>query len=161
MPDLARPTLVLEGEKPNGTARILHTVLNEKLDEAPWKAKPVKALSNRTVRLLITDRNEWVDVVVGANGTVDVRSGSPGDTPGPPGAPDTNPQVTVALDMKTLPVILGVPLWHKFPAVWEKGGKKLLTDLAGRRVRVRGLLSHPAMVIRVLQILGVPPGTVG
>ena len=151
MPDIARPTLVLEGEKPNGTARILHTVLGEKLDEAPWKAKPVQALSNRTVRLLITDRDEWVDVVVGNDGTVDVRSS----------APDTKPQVTVALDMKTLPVILGVPLWHRFPAVWEKGGKKLLTDLAGRRVRVRGLLSHPAIVIRVLQILGVPPGTVG
>ena len=151
MPDVARPTLVLEGETPNGTARILHTVLGEKLDEAPWKAKPVQALSNRTVRLLITDRDEWVDVVVGNDGTVDVRSS----------APDTKPQVTVALDMKTLPVILGVPLWHRFPAVWEKGGKKLLTDLAGRRVRVRGLLSHPAIVIRVLQILGVPPGTVG
>jgi len=145
-----RPMLVLEGEKPNGTARVLHTVLNEKLDEAPWKAKPVKALSNRTVRLLITDRNEWVDVVV-ANGTVDVRSN----------ASDTKPQVTVALDMKTLPVILGIPLWHNLPALWEKGGKKLLNDLAGRRVRVRGLLSHPATVIRVLQILGVPPGTVG
>ena len=151
MPDVARPTLVLEGEKPNGTARVLHTVLNEKLDEAPWKAKPVKALSKRTVRLLITDRDEWVDVVVGADGAVDVRSD----------AADTKPEVTVALDMKTLPVILGVPLWHKLPAVWEKGGKKLLTDLAGRRVRVRGLLSHPAIVIRVLQILGVPPGTVG
>jgi hypothetical protein len=74
---------------------------------------------------------------------------------------DTKPQVTVALDMKTLPVILGIPLWHKLPALWEKGGKKLLTDLAGRRVRVRGLLSHPAIVIRVLQILGVPPGTIG
>ena len=151
MPEPARPQLVLEGEKPNGTARILHTVLVEKLDEAPWKAKPVKALSNRTVRLLITDRNEWVDVVVGSNGTVDVRSS----------AQDTKPQVTVALDMKTLPVILGIPLWHRLPALWEKGGKKLVNDLAGRRVRVRGLLSHPAIVIRVLQILGVPPGTVG
>ena len=146
-----RPTLLLDGEKPNGTARILHTVLNEKLDEAPWKARPVKALSNRTVRLLITDRDEWVDVVVAANGTVDVRSS----------APDTKPQVTVALDMKTLPVILGIPLWHKLPALWEKGGQKLVKNLAGRRVRVRGLLSHPAIVIRVLQILGVPPGTVG
>jgi hypothetical protein len=151
MSEVARPALVLEGEKPNGTARVLHTVLNEKLDEAPWKSKPVKALSKRTVRLLITDRDEWVDVVVGPDGGIDVRSD----------AADTRPQVTVALDMKTLPVILGVPLWHKLPAVWEKGGKKLLTDLAGRRVRVRGLLSHPAMVIRVLQILGVPPGTVG
>lgn len=146
-----RPTLVLEGEKPNGTARVLHTVLNEKLDEAPWKARPLQALSNRTVRLLITDRDEWVDVVVGPNGSVDVRSDMA----------DTRPQVTVALDMKTLPVILRIPLWHKLPALWEKGGKKLLTDLAGRRVRVRGLLSHPAIVIRVLQILGVPPGTVG
>jgi len=145
-----RPALVLE-ETPNGTARVLHTVLNEKLDEAPWKAKPVKALSKRTVRLLITDRDEWVDVVVGADGGIEVRSN----------ASDTKPQVTVALDMKTLPVILGVPLWHKLPAVWEKGGKKLLSGLTGRRVRVRGLLSHPAIVIRVLQILGVPPGTVG
>ena len=151
MPEPARPTLVLEGDKPNGTARVLHTVLGEKLDEAPWKAGPVKALSKRTVRLLITDRDEWVDVVFGPNGTVDVRSSRA----------DTSPQVTVALDMKTLPVILGIPLWHKLPALWEKGGKKLLTDLAGRRVRVRGLLSHPAIVIRVLQILGVPPGTVG
>lgn len=145
-----RPVLVLE-DKPNGTARVLHTVLNEKLDEAPWKAKPVKALSKRTVRLFITDRDEWVDVVFGPNGTVDVLSSRA----------DTAPQVTVALDMKTLPVILGIPLWHNLPALWEKGGKKLLTDLAGRRVRVRGLLSHPAIVIRVLQILGVPPGTVG
>jgi hypothetical protein len=151
MPDLGRPTLVLEGDKPNGTARVLHTVLNEKLDEAPWKAKSVKALRNRTVRLFITDREEWVDVVVGPNGTVDVLSSRA----------DTRPQVTVALDMKTLPVILGIPLWHNLPALWQKGGKKLLTDLAGRRVRVRGLLSHPAIVIRVLQILGVPPGTVG
>ena len=146
-----RPTLLLDGETPNGTARILHTVLNEKLDEAPWKARPVKALSKRTVRLLITDRDEWVDVVVGSDGTVDVRSS----------AADTKPQVTVALDMKTLPVILGIPLWHKLPALWEKGGQKLVKNLAGRRVRVRGLLSHPAIVIRVLQILGVPPGTVG
>jgi hypothetical protein len=146
-----RPTLVLEGTQPNGTARVLHTVLGEKLDEAPWKAKPVKALSKRTVRLLITDRDEWVDVVVGADGTVDVRSS----------APDTKPQVIVSLDMNTLPVIHRIPLWHQFPALWEKGGRKLLNDLAGRRVRVRGLLSHPAMVIRVLQILGVPPGTVG
>jgi len=146
-----RPTLLLDGEKPNGTARILHTVLTEKLDEAPWKAKPVKALSKRTVRLLITDRDEWVDVVIGPGGAIDVRSD----------ADDTRPQVTVALDMKTLPVILGIPLWHNFPALWEKRGRKLLNDLAGRRVRVRGLLSHPAIVIRVLQILGVPPGTVG
>src|SRR5256885_17071612 len=102
MPELARPQLVLEGQQPNGTARVLHTVLNEKLDEAPWKAKPVKALSNRTVRLLITDRDEWVDVVVGADGTVDVRSS----------APDTEPQVTVGLDMKTLAGILGGPLVH-------------------------------------------------
>jgi hypothetical protein len=142
--------LVLE-DKPNGTARVLHTVLGEKLDEAPWKAKPVKALSKRTVRLLITDRDEWVDVVFKADGAVDVLSSRA----------DTRPQVTVSLDMKTLPVILGIPLWHKLPALWAKGGKKLLTDLAGRRVRVRGLLSHPAIVIRVLQILGVPPGTVG
>jgi hypothetical protein len=145
-----RPVLVLE-DKPNGTARVLHTVLGEKLDEAPWKARPAKALAKRTVRLLITDRDEWVDVAFKADGTVDVLSSRA----------DTRPQVTVALDMKTLPVILGIPLWHNLPALWEKGGKKLLTDLAGRRVRVRGLLSHPAIVIRVLQILGVPPGTVG
>jgi hypothetical protein len=148
---MTRPELALGDDKPNGTARVLHTILTEKLDEAPWKTRPVQALSNRTVRLHITDRQEWVDVVVGPGGNVDVRSD----------ASDTKPDVTVALDMKTLPVVLGIPLWHKLPALWEKGGRKLLNDLAGRRVRVRGLLPHPAIVIRVLQILGVPPGTVG
>ncbi len=152
------PQVVLEGAKPNGTARIIHTVLGEKLAESPWKVEAADALQRRTVRLNVTDRGEWVDVVVKPGPgygvspglQIDVRSSSPGKA-----------HVEVSLEMKKIPLILGVPLWHHFPALWEKGGRKLLSEIAGRRVKVKGLFTHPLAVIRMLQVLGVPPGTVG
>jgi hypothetical protein len=73
--------------------------------------------------------------------------------------------------MRTLPLLLGIPLvrppWRRepaparLPALWRTGGTKLLRGLLHRKVRIRGAVSHPVVVVRVLQMLGVPPGTVG
>lgn len=158
MKETAAPRISL-GASPNGTSRILHTVLAEKLTEAPWKGSSLAALQNRTIRLAVTDRNEAADVVVTGD-TVEIKPGG-----------DTKPPVVVSLDMRTLPVILGIPLWDspwggkggpaRIPAVWQKGGRQLLAALTKRKVRVGGLVTHPLQVLRVLQILGVPPGIVG
>lgn len=149
MADTAAPKLVLDGDKPNGLARILHTVLVEKIDESPWKAGPAKALGGKAIRVHLTDRDEWGDIVVNGE-VIEVRSGS-----------TDKPTVTVFLDARTLPVLLGVDLLGHFPALWGKGGRNLLSGILGRRVKVRGLLTHPVSVIRILAVLGVPPGTVG
>lgn len=149
MAETAAPKLVLEGDKPNGLARILHTVLGEKIDESPWKAGPARALSGKSIRVHLTDRDEWGDIAVTGE-VIEVRSGSA-----------AKPTVTVFLDAKTLPVLLGVDLWRHFPALWGKGGRNLLSGILGRRVKVRGLLTHPLSIIRILSVLGVPPGTVG
>lgn len=149
MPDTTAPRLVLEGDEPNGLARILHTVLAEKIDESPWKAGPARALGGKAIRVHLTDRDEWGDIVVDGE-VIEVRSGSAG-----------RPTVTVFLEARTLPVLLGVDLWRRFPALWGKGGRNLISDILGRRVKVRGLVTHPVAVIRILTVLGVPPGTVG
>lgn len=135
-------------ESPNGVARLLHTVLAEKLEEAPWKAKVVDSLGRRVVRLEVPDRGEAATVEAGF-GELGVRSES-----------DEAPDVTISLDMKALPLILSVPLGPgRLPALWKGGGKALVKALLGRKVRVKGLFAHPVVVVRVLQILGVPPGT--
>lgn len=144
----------LQGE-PNGVARVLHTVLAEKLAEAPWKASPVVALEGRRIRLVLTDRGESALVHVAGGEITVTAENAKTDTLGKAG-------VVVSLDMKALPLILGVPLGPlRLPALWQKGGRALLGAIGSRRVRVRGLVTHPAQVVRVLQILGVPPGTIG
>lgn len=149
MADAIAPKLELVGDEPNGLARILHTVLAEKLDESPWKVAPARALSGRAIRVHLTDRDEWADIVAGDE-VIEFRS-----------APAATPTVAVSLEAKNLPILLGISLWHRFPALWGKGGRALLSDIAGRKVKVKGLVTHPLAVIRILQVLGVPPGTVG
>ncbi len=149
MVDAAAPKLVLDGEKPNGLARILHTVLVEKIDESPWKGRTATALSGKNIRVHLTDRDEWGDIVADGE-VIEVRS-----------SPAARPTVTVFLVAKDLPLLISVDLAGHFPALWGKGGRNLLSGILGRRVKVKGLLTHPVSVIRILSVLGVPPGTVG
>lgn len=158
-PEMPRPELVLTGDDPNGVARLLHTVLGEKLDESPWKAGAARSLSSRTIRLSVPDRGESAEVAIAAR-SIDIRSERTGRA-----------DVEVDLDMQTLPLLLGIPLvrppWRRapaparLPALWRTGGTRLLRGLVARQVRIRGALAHPVVVVRVLQMLGVPPGTVG
>jgi hypothetical protein len=142
----AQPVL-LEGE-PNGSARIIATVLNEKLAESPWKVAALGGIGKVVVCIETADRNEKT-MIHKLPGGFAVRSDEP------------SADVVISLPMKLIPKVLRIPQGPaRLPAMWKGGGLDLTKLLLRRQITVKGLFRHPLAAVRVLQVLSVPPGTV-
>jgi hypothetical protein len=134
----------------NGTAKLLATVLREKLTEARWKPPIVQGLGRKVVSVELPDRGDRV-VIEGGFGILGVRSGD-----GP--AAD----LALTLPAKSLPLLLKVSEGTRhIPALWGPGGRALLSALGSRTVRVKGAVRHPLLLVRVLQLLSVPKAARG
>jgi hypothetical protein len=142
---VAQQPVALEGT-PNGSARIIATVLNEKLAESPWKARALGGIGKVVVCIETADRNEKTMIHKCGSGFA-VRSDEP--------AAD----VVISLPMKLIPKVLKIPQGPaKVPAMWTGGGLDLTKLLVKRQIKVRGLVRHPVAAVRILQVLSVPPG---
>jgi hypothetical protein len=140
----AAAPVVLEGE-PNGSARIIATVLNEKLAEAPWKVKALGTIGRTVVCIETVDRSEKTMIHKRPNGFA-ICSDEP------------KAHVTIQLPMKLIPKVLKIPQGPMhLPALWTGGGLDLTKLLLKRKIVVKGLFLHPHAALRVLQVLAVPP----
>lgn len=140
----AAAPVALEGE-PNGSARIIATVLNEKLAEAPWKVKALGAIGRTVVCIETVDRGEKT-MIHKRGGGFAICSDEP------------KADVTISLPMKLIPKVLKIPQGPlHLPALWTGGGLDLTKLLLKRKIVVRGLFLHPHAALRVLQVLAVPP----
>ncbi|MGH9000363.1 MAG: hypothetical protein ACRDY7_13350 [Acidimicrobiia bacterium] len=139
-------TVTLAAGEHNGITTIVHTVLTEKLEESPWKERTVEKMGDRALRLEITDRSEATTIKL-ESGKVFMLS-------------EHHDPATLHIKVATtklFPLLLGIPLTGgHFPALWSKGGRKLLAQMAKRKIVIKGLLTHPVTSIRSLQVLGVP-----
>lgn len=136
--------VVLEGA-PNGSARIIATVLNEKLAEAPWKVKALGAIGKVVVCIETADRNEKTMIHKRGTGFA-VCSDEP------------KADVVISLPMKLIPKVLKIPQGPlHLPALWTGGGLDLTKLLLKRKITVTGLFRHPHAALRILQVLAVPP----
>lgn len=139
-------TVTLAAGQHNGITTIVHTVLAEKVEESPWKQQTIERMGDRALRLEITDRNEATTIKL-ESGQVFMLS-------------DHDDRATLHIKVantKLFPLLLGIPLTgNHFPALWSKGGRKLLGKMAKRKIVIKGLLIHPVTSIRSLQVLGVP-----
>lgn len=134
----------------SGLGKILGTILNEKLDEAPWKCDVVFGLDRKVIQLRTPDTDQVASVVSGL-GELTIF-----------GSAGLEPDVVVTLPAKMLPLLLGVPLGPlRLPALWKGGGLKLTKAILARDVRVRGLVVHLPLVVRVLQLLSTPSAAGG
>src|SRR5437899_3206226 len=83
----------------------------------------------RAVRLEITDRNEATTIKL-ESGQVFMLS-------------DHDDRATLHIKVantKLFPLLLGIPLTgNHFPALWSKGGRKLLGKMAKRKIVIKGL----------------------
>ena len=137
--------VALEGA-PNGSARIIATVLNEKLAESPWKVKALGGIGKVVVCIETADRNEKTMIHNLQSGFA-VRSDEP------------SADVVISLPMKLIPKVLKIPQGPaKLPAMWTGGGLDMTKLLLKRQIKVRGLVRHPLAAVRILQVLSVPPG---
>lgn len=130
----------------NGITTIVNTVLAEKVEESPWKERVVEKMGNRALRLEIVDRHEATTIKL-ESGKIFMLS-------------EHDEVATLHIKVATtklFPLLLGIPLTgNHFPALWSKGGRKMLRQMAKHKIIIKGLLIHPITSIRSLQVLGVP-----
>lgn len=139
------PLIALEGA-PNGSARIIHTVLVEKLEEAPWKAKTLSGIGKVVICVHFIDRDNDRTMIYKNEKGFGVRNDEPA------------PKIIVQLPQKQFYTLLKIPQGvAKLPALYRGGGWAVSKLLLKRTVVVKGLLRHPIASIRILQVLSVPP----
>jgi hypothetical protein len=136
----------LEGE-PKGSGRIVHTVLEEKLEEAGWKGKALTGIGRNVICLHFNDRdNDRTMIWKKADGSIAVSNSGPA------------PSITVLLPQKQFYNLLKIPQGVlKLPALYSGGGLDVAKLLLKRTIVVKGLLRHPIASLRILQVLSVPP----
>ncbi len=128
----------------SGLGRLLATVLKEKLGEAAWKEDVVRGLPRRAVRLVTPDTEQSATIISGL-GELAIT-----------GSEDLEPDVTVTLSARSVPLLLKIDAGPgKLPVLWAGGGLALLKAILSREVKVKGLVTHLLLVIRVLQLLSV------
>lgn len=129
----------------NGVAKLLATVLTEKLEEAPWKRDALAGMGRKVVCVDLTDRGERAYVETAGSG-VAIRT-----------VTDAHPDVTIRLTSKLLPKVLMIPEGPgRLPGLWIGKGKDVTRALLRRELVVKGLVVHLGVVVRVLQTLSVP-----
>ncbi len=141
----AEPVALL-GE-PMGSARIIHTVLNEKIEEAAWKEKTLGGIGTQgRLRAFLDRDNDRTMIFKTEKGELAVQNHEP------------KPHVTVLLPQKKFYNLLKIPQGPlNLPALYKGGGWEVTKLLANRTIEVKGLLLHPIVSIRVLKVLAVPP----
>jgi hypothetical protein len=142
----AVPSVVLEGE-PKGSGRIIHTVLEEKLEEAEWKGKTLHGIGRNAICVNFNDRDDdRTTIWKKPDGSIAVSNSGP------------KPQITVLLPQKQFYNLLKIPQGVlKLPALYHGGGLDITKLLLKRTIVVKGLVRHPIASIRILQVLSVPP----
>ncbi|HVE28068.1 MAG TPA: hypothetical protein VNC22_21830 [Sporichthya sp.] len=141
----AEPVALL-GE-PMGSARIIHTVLNEKIEEAAWKEKTLAGIGRKVICVSFNDRdNDQTMIFKTEKGELAVQNHEP------------KPHIVVSLPQKKFYNLLKIPQGPlKLPALYKDGGLEVTKLLLNRTIRVKGLLLHPVASIRILKVLSVPP----
>jgi hypothetical protein len=141
----AEPVALL-GE-PMGSARIIHTVLNEKIEEAAWKSKTLAGIGKKVICVHFNDRdNDRTMIFKTEKGELAVQNHEP------------KPHITVLLPQKKFYNLLKIPQGPlKLPALYKGGGMEVTKLLLNRTIRVKGLLRHPVASVRILKVLAVPP----
>jgi hypothetical protein len=127
--------------EPNGLATMLGGIIQANLAAHPEREALLDAVTTYSIRA------SDIDVAVSIRlspGRVQVRNGVVG-----------RPKVRVESDSNTLVGLSGVPLRFGLPDVKAKEGREVLRSLVKRRLRVRGMVTHPTALGRLNKLLSV------
>jgi len=128
------------GEEPSGLATMLGGLI-----EANLRANPDRAalLQPALVGILAEDAGVAITLRL-TPGRVTVADGLAG-----------RPQLLVRTDSETLMELSSAPLRLGLPDALSPEGRAVLAKLRSGRLRVRGMLLHPAMLSRLNRLLSV------
>lgn len=141
---------LVDEENAIGIAPAFAAILDEKLVEAGWKRRALASLGSKVVCLDVVDLGTKAFLELGPT-ALDVYSER-----GP------EPDITISLPSDWVTKVVELPqgAW-RLPGLWKHGGTEITKAILNRTIRVTGLVTHPVLSIRMLQVLSVPPASSG
>jgi hypothetical protein len=134
-------TVVVQDEEPNGLASMLARLIDANLERHPDRG----ALLGEAV-FDLTAPDAGVSATIETHpGSVRIRNGVH-----PDGA-----HVSVEAPASELLLLASVPLRVGFPDALSRDGRAVLRHVLSGRIRIRGLLAHPARLSRLARLLSV------
>jgi predicted lipid carrier protein YhbT len=133
--------VALEDADPNGLAQMIAGLI-----EANLRRRPERSALLRPAVFELTARDADVSVTIeAAPGSVRIRGG----------AARRRADVRVAADSSDLLALASVPLRAGLPDALTTEGRAVLRGVLGRRIRIRGLITHPVRLARLARLLAV------
>jgi hypothetical protein len=130
----------------NELARTLFAILTDKVAQAPWKTKKIMKISRGVVIVELADKGGEAVTIEAGFGEIGLRSGK-----------TSVPDIYIKVPSEKLGLLANVPLGPAhFPALWKGDGKKLLGGILSRKIRCKGMLTRPRLLVRMLSVLGTP-----
>ncbi len=130
--------VVYADASPSGLSRMLGDLIEQNLAREPGRRRLLKPA---VFSIEAPDAQVGVTLHVGTAG-VRVTEGV-----------DSTAQVRVRADSARLLAIAGAPLRFGYPDVLSRRGRGVIADILRGRVRIAGLLRHPALVARLTVLL--------
>ena len=130
-----------EGGDPDGLAAMLGAIIESNLTAHPEPEQLL--LKPATYAIVAPDVDVAVSIGVSPEG-VAVSNGVVG-----------RPDVVITAESETLVGMTAVPLWFGLPDVRTREGRDVSRKLLLGRLRVKGLLRHPAKLARLNKLLKV------
>jgi hypothetical protein len=126
--------------EPSGLAELVGGLLRQNLARDPSRERLLRPC---VVTIDASDAGVAITVRIGP-GRVLVGEGA-------------NPRAPLAVttDSARLLALTAVPLRFGFPDLFAAPGRAIYADLAARRIRIRGLVSHPVRLARLTMLLSV------
>ena len=135
---MSEGVVVYANGSPSGLSRMLGDLIEQNLAREPGRRRLLKPA---VFSIEAPDAQVEVTLYVGTAG-VRVAEGVDGTA-----------QVRVRADSARLLAIAGTPLRFGYPDVLSSGGRGVITDILRGRVRIAGLLRHPALVAQLTVLL--------
>jgi hypothetical protein len=134
--------VVYADQEPNGLAAMVGGLIEANLRQHPDRRS---LLRPAVVVLAASDAGVSVRIALSPN-RVAVSNG-----PSRPG----RPQVRVRADAESLLLLSSAPLRFGMPDPFSRDGRRVLSKIVRREIRISGLIAHPLTVARFSRLLSV------
>ena len=133
-------SVVLVDREPSGLATMLAGLIEQNLERDPARRELLHPV---LVSIAAPDAGVSVTVRI-APERVEIADGA-----------DPTAELAITADSTALLALTSAPLRFGLPDPLRAGGRAVLRDVLARRVRIRGMLTHPRVLARVSSLLSV------
>lgn len=133
-------SVVYGTDEPSGLASMVGGLIDQNLERDPTRRRLLRPSS---ASITVPDAGVAITVRTSPGG-VEVRDGA-----------DPAAHVAITADAERLLALTSAPLRLGLPDPFDARGRAVLRDVMARRVRIRGMLTHPRRLARLSALLSV------